>query len=247
MQSCCFANINQFRCCHSRCGRRRRWLSFLMSDWPPLRSYMMISFERVWMVVPFEQNIFRQRWVCDWDQPHYQKWRLSQHVNYRDFWETGPCSESFQLAPVWTQWIKAPHGSPRWGHVDLADVCSQRSQKVDVPNEFVEPNLYSRWVPECFFFCTRRDTPGLVAHQSLEQQGCNLKAFRVGHFNETGCCAWKLSFSQKTLFLSFRLSLTEQQIRVKMEFSLLLIKQFPSLVISSCTKKLLKLLRIYRG
>ena len=137
VQSCCFANINQFRCCHSRCGRRRRCLSFLMSDWPPLRSYMMISFERVWMVVPFEQNIFRQRWVCDWDQPHYQKWRLSQHVNYGDFWETGPCSESFQLAPVWTQWIKVPYGSPRWGHVDLADACSQRSQKEDVPNDLV--------------------------------------------------------------------------------------------------------------
>ena len=47
--------------------------------------------------------------------------------------------------------------------------------------------------------------------------------------------------------LAFRLSLTEQQIRIKTEFSLLLIKQFPSLLISSCTKKLLKLLSIYRG
>ena len=45
----------------------------------------------------------------------------------------------------------------------------------------------------------------------------------------------------------FRLGLTEQQIRIKIEFSLLLIKQFPSLVISNCTKKLLKLLSIYRG
>ena len=27
VQSCCFANINQFRCCHSRSSRRRRWLS----------------------------------------------------------------------------------------------------------------------------------------------------------------------------------------------------------------------------
>ena len=170
VQSCCFANMNLFRFCHSRCSRRRRYLSSLKSDRLRLRSYLMISVERVWILVPFEQNIFRQRWVCDWDQPHYQKWRLSQHVNYGDFWETGPCFESFQLAPVWTQWIKAPHGSPRWGHVDLADACSQS-----------------------VFFPTGRDTPGLVAHRSHEQQGCNLKAFRVGYFNETGGRAWKLS------------------------------------------------------
>ena len=153
VQSCCFANINLFRCCHSSCSRRRHWLSSLMSDWPCLRSYMMISVERVWMVVPFERNIFRQRWVRDWDQPHYQKWRLSQHVNYGDFWETGPCSESFQLAPVWTQWIKVPYGSPRWGHVDLADVCSQRSQKEDGPNDLVyrtQPLL--KLVTGVFFF-----------------------------------------------------------------------------------------------
>ena len=115
MQSCCFANKNLFRFCHSRCSRRRRhWLSSLISDWPCLRSYMMISVERVWIVAPFERNNFCQRRVRDWDRPHYQKWRLSQHVNYGDFWETGPCSESFQVAPVWTQWMKVPHGSSWW-------------------------------------------------------------------------------------------------------------------------------------
>jgi len=129
VQSCCFANIHLFRFCYSRCSRRRLCLSSLMSDWPCLRSYMMISVERVWMVVPFERNTFRQRWV--------REWRLCHHVNYGDFWETGPCSESFQLAPVWTQWIKAPHGSSRRGHVDLADACSKRSQKEDVPNDLV--------------------------------------------------------------------------------------------------------------
>ena len=194
MQSCCLANINQFRFCHSRCSRRRLWLSSLMSDWQCLRSYMMISVERVWMVVPFERNIFCQRWVRDWHQPHYQKWRLSQHVNYGDFWETGSCSESFQLAPVWTQWIKAPYGSPRSGHVDLADVCSQRSQKEDVPNDLVyRTQSLLTLGTRVFFFPTGRDTPGLVAHRSHEQQGCNLKAFRVGYFNERGCRAWKLS------------------------------------------------------
>ena len=77
VQSCCLANINQFRFCHSRCSRRRLWLSSLMSDWQCLRSYMMISVERVWMVVPFEGNIFCQRWVRDWDQQHYQNGDLA--------------------------------------------------------------------------------------------------------------------------------------------------------------------------
>ena len=67
------------------------------------------------------------------------KWRLNRHVNYGNFWEKGPCSESFLVAPVWTQWIKALHGSSRWGQVDLADVCSQRSQNVDVPNAVADP------------------------------------------------------------------------------------------------------------
>ena len=164
VQSCCFANMNLFRFCHSRFGRRRRCVSFLMSNWPCLRSYMMISVERVWIVVPFERNNFRQRRVRNWDRPHYQKWQLSQHVNYGDFWETGPCYDSFQLAPVWTQWIKAPYGSSRWGHVDLADGCSQRSQKEDVPNDLVYRTQSLLTLGTRVFFPPQRGIPRGWSH-----------------------------------------------------------------------------------
>ena len=51
---------------------------------------------------------------------------------------------------------------------------------MDVPDEFVEPNLYSRWVPECFFFSHAEGYPGVGRTPKPRAARLQFKSFQGG-------------------------------------------------------------------